>query len=553
MELDGAKLPDGSRLEADVAIVGGGPAGIVTALELAEAGLDVLLVESGGPRLDQDTQHLGEREPAGDGLHLPEASSARRQLGGNTVTWGGRCVPFDPVDFDARDLTGSARWPIGYADLLPHFDQACRYLDCGLGGFDAQGVPGLAGKTVVPGLPDGDVRTSSLERWSLPTNFGRHYGDRLRRSPRIRVLLRQTCTRVVLDDRGQAVAELETKALDGRGATIAARRYVLSAGGLESTRLLMVSGIGDHSGHLGRWYMAHPQGTIAGARFSTPPGDTVYAHERDPDGVYVRRRFGFSREFTRRHDLPSFAAWLVNPALADPRHRSGMLSLVYLALASPAWPLFASQSLREDHVAEAGTAALLPHVRNLARDPAGAMRFATGFGYRRYLRRGRRVPGFSTYSPDNRYPLEYQSEHLPHRESHVTLGSGTDRLGVPRLRTHLHYGQADVDGVLDAHRRIDRYLRDHGVGRLEYDSADPEARVREQLFAGCHQAGTTRMSERPEDGVVDTDLAVHGVGNLHVASSSVFVTSSHANPTFMILVLALRLAGHLRGQLCSRV
>ena len=76
--------------------------------------------------------------------------------------------------------------------------------------------------------------------------------------------------------------------------------------------------------------------------------------------------------------------------------------------------------------------------------------------------------------------------------------------------------------------------------------------MREQLFAGCHQAGTTRMSERPEDGVVDANLAVHGVPNLHVASSSAFVTSSHANSTFMILVLALRLAEHLRGELSSR-
>ena len=59
------------------------------------------------------------------------------------------------------------------------------------------------------------------------------------------------------------------------------------------------------------------------------------------------------------------------------------------------------------------------------------------------------------------------------------------------------------------------------------------------------------MSERPEDGVVDPNLAVHGVPNLHVASSSAFVTSSHANSTFMILVLALRLAEHLSRELAD--
>jgi choline dehydrogenase-like flavoprotein len=66
---------------------------------------------------------------------------------------------------------------------------------------------------------------------------------------------------------------------------------------------------------------------------------------------------------------------------------------------------------------------------------------------------------------------------------------------------------------------------------------------------GFHQLGTTRMAARAQDGVVDENLAVHGVENLFVASSSVFVTAGQANPTFMIIVLALRLAGHLKSGL----
>ncbi len=55
------------------------------------------------------------------------------------------------------------------------------------------------------------------------------------------------------------------------------------------------------------------------------------------------------------------------------------------------------------------------------------------------------------------------------------------------------------------------------------------------------------MAVAPEDGVVDTDCKVHGVDNLHVAGSSVFPTSGHANPTLMIIALALRLADHLKS------
>jgi choline dehydrogenase-like flavoprotein len=57
------------------------------------------------------------------------------------------------------------------------------------------------------------------------------------------------------------------------------------------------------------------------------------------------------------------------------------------------------------------------------------------------------------------------------------------------------------------------------------------------------------MAARAEDGVVDEHLAVHGMSNLFVASSSAFVTSSQANPTFMIVTFALRLADRLKSVL----
>jgi choline dehydrogenase-like flavoprotein len=46
--------------------------------------------------------------------------------------------------------------------------------------------------------------------------------------------------------------------------------------------------------------------------------------------------------------------------------------------------------------------------------------------------------------------------------------------------------------------------------------------------------------------VVDSNCRVHGVGNLYVASSAVFPTSSQANPTLTIVAFALRLAEHLK-------
>jgi choline dehydrogenase-like flavoprotein len=40
---------------------------------------------------------------------------------------------------------------------------------------------------------------------------------------------------------------------------------------------------------------------------------------------------------------------------------------------------------------------------------------------------------------------------------------------------------------------------------------------------------------------------VHGVEGLYVAGSSTFPTSGHANPTLMIVAMAIRLADYLKN------
>ena len=66
-----------------------------------------------------------------------------------------------------------------------------------------------------------------------------------------------------------------------------------------------------------------------------------------------------------------------------------------------------------------------------------------------------------------------------------------------------------------------------------------------QASDGFHQIGLTRMGRNPNDSVVDADCRVHGVDNLHIASSSVFPSGSQANHTFVAVALAFRLAARL--------
>lgn len=544
-----------SGIEADVAIVGGGPAGIVLGLELARAGHRVVLLESGGRSFDPEVQRLGDTV-GGDRHHVEMSLATRRQVGGASNLWGGRCVPFDPIDFEPRPLVGQTRWPVSYEEVSRYFQRACDWCLCGQAAFDVEGVPELAGRALVPGFVDGDVRASALERWSLPTNFGQVYRAELERSPSLRLELGLTCTEIVprrREDGGWRVDHLQTRREDGGAVAIRAARYVIAAGGLESTRLLFAStrehpeGIGNHSGHLGRWYMAHVETRVAQVRFTTSPDRTIYSHEVDGEGVYVRRRFTFARSLQLDRRLPNTALWLVNPEVGDASHGSGILSFVYLMLISPLGRYFVAEGIRRAHVQTRRPTTVRAHLRNVLRDIGPAAAFALRFGYQRFLRRGRKVPGFFVRSATNTYPLLYHGEHLPHWESFVAPTAELDARGMPRLRTHLHFSDEDVGSVERAHRVLDASLRAQGLGHVELLYDDVERAVREQLFGGYHQAGTTRMSATPAEGVVDRDLLVHGFEDLFIASSSTFPTSSQANSTFMVVAFALRLADYLQA------
>jgi choline dehydrogenase-like flavoprotein len=551
--LDAAHLAPGAEINADVAIVGAGPAGIVLALELVRAGIWTVLIESGGGAWDAAAQWLGDTASDDDLSHHPMSLTTRRQVGGTSNLWAGRCVPFDPVDFLPRAVTGHVSWPVAYHELEGYFARACEWLVCGEPTFDVGRIPSLAGRSLIPGWPSGEIRATALERWSLPTNFRQHYGESMRLARRLTLVQRLTCTEIVCVPDGTGVDHLVGRTLSGKHMSVRASRYVLACGGLESTRLLFASdrrhpgGIGNHSGHLGRWYMSHVESRIAEAHFSTPPGKTIYTFERDPDGAYVRRRFTFSPEFTIEHYLPNAAMWLTNPELGDATHRSGVLSLLYLTMSSPLGSGMVSEAIRLVQLMTTHRSSSRSHLVNVVRELIPTTRFAVTFGYERYLRRGRRSPGVFVSRPSNVYPIFYQAEHLPNYSSLLAPSGERDALGMPRLKTSLRFAELDIESVLRVHDYFDRYLRCHRLGHLEYlHPDDPKQAIRGRLLGGYTQAGTTRMSDRPEDGVLDRNLAVHGFHDLFVASSSAFPTSSQANPTFMIVVLALRLADRLR-------
>ena len=55
------------------------------------------------------------------------------------------------------------------------------------------------------------------------------------------------------------------------------------------------------------------------------------------------------------------------------------------------------------------------------------------------------------------------------------------------------------------------------------------------------------MNNDYKKGVVDNHCKVHGISNLYILGSSIFPVSGHANPTFTIVAMSLRLADHLKS------
>lgn len=561
MIVSGNDIAPGSRLRTRLVVVGAGPAGIVTALEASRRGVDVILIETGNRKPRSDYQRLSMAHRTHPDIHAPVELTVSRQIGGTSAIWGGRCVPYDRVDFVERDIAPDSAWPLSYQDVQTYFGRACDWMLCGRPAFDVSELDHLPAQMIL-GAPEGIVSTSTLERWSLPTDFGRVYFEELRVSTSLRVITDATCVRINLDESQERVADIECRTLTGRSFSVTADDTVIATGGLECTRLLMSSpgrgsdGIGDHSGHLGRWYMAHLEGVIADLVLTTPPETTVYQYERDVDGSYVRRRFTFADSYQIEHALPNIAGWIANPELADAAHGDPHLSLTYLALISPLGNLLAppAQRLSLTGTKVPGTpygmahrSPVSAHIRNLLRHPVETLKFAFDFGVKRVFSKGRKPPGFFVSNSANRYPFQYHAEHLPHYESRVRLADDNDELGMPKLDIDIVFTDADVDGVIAAHRHWDDYLRSANIGHLEYLSDDLSAAIKSRTGGGFHQIGTTRMSKAPEDGVVNENLAVHGVANLHVVSSSVFVTSGQANSTFMVVVFAIRLIDHLYG------
>lgn len=524
MHIDlGSSKPD--RLEAEVAIIGAGAAGLTLARRLVEGGRRVMLLESGGLDYEAATADLNRGFNVGEDYY-PLEDSRLRFVGGTTAIWGGRVAELDPIDFRLRAWVPHSGWPFGIDTLQPYYAQSRALLDL-------PAEPPAAPESLLDEL---DGKRIERRDWLIDPTFDR-FGHRAQQElfehPKLTLVTHATVREIVAAPNGKRIERLSLFGPSGETVKVVAHDYVLAAGGLENPRLLLASrsvmpgGLGNDHDLVGRFFMEHPHGrggrVIAGARTAW---QLIRAFQKRSIGEFETAALvrPSDRLQERRSILNSALALAVRPAEGG---RQPLLNAAYLAAKHRLEPT--SRGRR-------------------------AWRLYKSAG--RVIRRGvgPLIWWLRSNSHRNELALVLRAEQAPNPDSRVRLHEEErDAAGVPRIALDWRMSPLDRISAAELVRAFGQELERLNLGRVEPSAwlSDPDKDwvsdplVSVHPLGGYHHMGTTRMADDPARGVTDEHGRVHGLANLWIAGSSLFSTGGWANPTLTILALALRQADKL--------
>jgi choline dehydrogenase-like flavoprotein len=513
---DASTLERDLVLEADVAIVGTGAGGGVTAEILAEAGLDVVLVEEGPLKSSSDFRMVeAEAYP-----QLYQESAARKTLdkaitilqgrsvgGSTTVNWTSsfRTPPATLAHwrerFGLRDFTPEA--------LAPWFERMERRLS-------------VAPWTVAPnennallrrgaeklGIATAAIRRNVKDCWNLgycgmgcPTNAKQSMlvtciPAALARGARLVCLAR--AERFTL--RAGRAEALECRALDARGVhgtgrrvTVRARHYVLAAGGIGSPALLLRSGAPDPHRLLGAGTFLHPTVAVAAVM-----PDAVGAYAGAPQTLY-------SDHFLERGPIDGPIGFKLE--------------------AAPLHPLLFGMTLQGFGP---------PHAALMKSFPNAHILLAL-------LR-----DGFHLESPGGNVGLRGDGSPVLAYPLNSFIWDGVRRSFLAMAEIQFAAGARQV---LPLHERATPYAS-WSAARTAIGKLPLEPLLTRVMSA--HVMGGCAMADRSERGVVDPYGRHFQLDNLSVHDGSVFPTSLGANPQLSIYAVAARSAAALAAKLAGK-
>jgi len=306
----------------------------------------------------------------------------------------------------------------------------------------------------------------------------------------IQIITHATVTDLIQQS-SNSLAHLNVVSGNHNNFQIKAKIYVLACGGIGNVKILLnansveKNGFGNSSGQVGRNFMEHPH-----FQFFGPPA-LLWLADKKASWLHHDERYKPTLSYT------------------DEKMRTEKL-LNFSAQPSNAF---------EDGYKGSGANMYRPNFKNLSvKKSEGAF-----------------------------YAMAFRAEQAPNPDSRVTLTKEKDALGLRRVNLNWQLGDVDKVSLFRSIHLLAEELGKTSMGRvrLMLDENAPW----QTMVGGGHLMGTTRMSEKPEDGVVDKDCKVHNKDNLFIAGSSVFATSGVANPTLTIMALSRRLAVHLKDKL----
>ena len=281
MLIDARTLESDKQFEADVCVVGAGPAGLAIAKALFSSNLKVVIVESGGLEADADTQSLYEGESVGRAYSI--AATRVRIFGGSTAHWYGQCGRLRPFDLEKRHGFSFSGWPISYDELDPYYEPAHELLELGRYDYSEDNF-----KNTELGPLELKSEALSLHIWRFRSQNGLvresvHLGTKfqkpIQRAENITVLLYANGISIDTDETASQVRHIGYRTLDGKSGIVRARFYVLACGGIENARLLLnttavnPSGLGNDRDLVGRFFQEHPNAVVG---WVVPNEDGLY-------------------------------------------------------------------------------------------------------------------------------------------------------------------------------------------------------------------------------------------------------------------------------------
>ncbi|KIF82926.1 GMC family oxidoreductase [Noviherbaspirillum autotrophicum] len=514
--IDASTLDASRQFEADVAIIGTGAGGGVTAEILSMAGLKVLLIEEGPLKSSKDFKmREAQAYPA-----LYQESAARktkdkaisimqgRSVGGSTtVNWTSsfRTPPatlgYWQKHFGLKDYSPEA--------LAPWFAQMEQRLHVA----PWAGAPNENNSLLRRGAEKLGISTAVIPRnvngcWNLgycgmgcPTNAKQSMLVTTIPSALSRGALLLTRTRAEkLNFKGDSVDSLSCVALDadglapsGKTITVRARHYVVAGGAINSPGLLLRSNAPDPHRLLGKRTFLHPV-VLSAALFD----HKVDGFSGAPQSIYSDH-------------------FLHTDAVDGP--------IGYKLEVPPLHPLLFSTTLNGFGERHAGLMRQFPHMHTilaLLRD------------------------GFHEQSPGGSVELRDDGSAVLDYPITDFVWDGARRALLTMAQIQFEAGAKTVYPV---HELAEGYTSWSGAKKAI------EALPYKPLLArvvSAHVMGGCTMSDDTKLGVVSSAGRYHGVTNLSVHDGSLFPTSIGANPQLSIYGVTCRLASTLAQQLTGK-